>query len=281
MTHGVTENTAGLLGDGEAGGLNEATSDIFGTAVEWYANLASDNPDYLIGELVNLNGDGTPLRYLDRPSRDGRSADCWSSTLGGLDPHYSSGPLNHWFYLASEGSGAKVINGVSYNSLTCNGLPVTGYRSGPGRKDLVPRPVDIPHVEQHLRGRSRGGHPVRQGPVWRHIGRVRRHRGVVLCDRRAAGRLDLRRHPAAPSWQQPVAQLGLRVGCGQLDRHGRTYYEQHRPTGALRQLEDVARRQGQANHPEPVAVGGDSDQHHRDEAVARIPQRLAARHSTR
>jgi len=126
MTHGVTENTAGLLGDGEAGGLNEATSDIFGTAVEWYANLASDNPDYLIGELVNLNGDGTPLRYLDRPSRDGRSADCWSSTLGGLDPHYSSGPLNHWFYLASEGSGAKVINGVSYNSLTCNGLPVTG-----------------------------------------------------------------------------------------------------------------------------------------------------------
>ncbi|HEX7535789.1 MAG TPA: M4 family peptidase, partial [Dermatophilaceae bacterium] len=31
MTHGVTENTAGLVGAGEAGGLNEATSDIFGT----------------------------------------------------------------------------------------------------------------------------------------------------------------------------------------------------------------------------------------------------------
>ena len=73
MTHGVTENTAGLVYAGEAGGLNEATSDIFGTAVEWYANNAADNPDYLIGELININGNGTPLRYMDRPSRDGVS----------------------------------------------------------------------------------------------------------------------------------------------------------------------------------------------------------------
>ncbi|MGN6302722.1 MAG: M4 family metallopeptidase, partial [Angustibacter sp.] len=33
MSHGVTENTAGLNYSGDAGGLNEATSDIFGTAV--------------------------------------------------------------------------------------------------------------------------------------------------------------------------------------------------------------------------------------------------------
>jgi Zn-dependent metalloprotease len=126
MTHGVTENTAGLVYAGESGGLNEATSDIFGTAVEWYANNASDTPDYLIGEEIDINGDGTPLRYMDRPSRDGASPDCWSPSLGGLDVHYSSGPLNHWFYLASEGSGAKVINGVPYNSPTCNASTVTG-----------------------------------------------------------------------------------------------------------------------------------------------------------
>ena len=126
MSHGVTENTAALVYTGDAGGLNEATSDIFGTAVEWYANNASDTPDYLIGEEININGNGTPLRYMDKPSKDGGSRDCWSSTLGGLDPHYSSGPLNHWFYLASEGSGAKVINGVSYNSPTCNASTVTG-----------------------------------------------------------------------------------------------------------------------------------------------------------
>lgn len=38
MSHGVTENTANLNYSGDAGGLNEATSDIFGTAVEFYAN---------------------------------------------------------------------------------------------------------------------------------------------------------------------------------------------------------------------------------------------------
>jgi len=125
MSHGVTEATAGLVYTGDAGGLNEANSDIFGTSVEWYANNASDTPDYLIGEEININGNGTPLRYMDQPSKDGASKDCWSSTLGSLDPHYSSGPLNHWFYLASEGSGAKVINGVSYNGPTCNASTVT------------------------------------------------------------------------------------------------------------------------------------------------------------
>ncbi len=126
MSHGVTENTAGLNYSGDAGGLNEATSDIFGTAVEFYAANANDPGDYLIGEEIDLNGNGTPLRYMDKPSKDGASKDCWSSSLGGLDPHYSSGPLNHWFYLASEGSGAKTINGTSYNSPTCNGSTVTG-----------------------------------------------------------------------------------------------------------------------------------------------------------
>ncbi|MFC5664666.1 M4 family metallopeptidase [Kitasatospora misakiensis] len=126
MTHGVTSATAGLNYSGESGGLNEATSDIFGTMVEWYANLASDKPDYLIGEEIDINGDGTPLRYMDKPSKDGGSADSWSSGVGNLDVHYSSGVGNHFFYLLAEGSGAKTINGVSYNSPTSNGSTVTG-----------------------------------------------------------------------------------------------------------------------------------------------------------
>jgi Zn-dependent metalloprotease len=126
MSHGVTENTANLTYAGESGGLNEATSDIFGTMVEFYANNASDVPDYLIGEKININGNGTPLRYMDKPSRDGSSPDCWSSGIGGLDVHSSSGPGNHVFYLLAEGSGAKVINGVSYNSPTCNGSTFAG-----------------------------------------------------------------------------------------------------------------------------------------------------------
>ncbi|WP_236580054.1 M4 family metallopeptidase [Streptomyces sp. HM190] len=126
MTHGLTSNTAGLNYSGESGGLNEATSDIFGSTVEFYANNTSDVGDYLIGEEININGDGTPLRYMDKPSKDGSSKDAWYSGIGSIDVHYSSGPANHFFYLLSEGSGPKTINGVSYNSPTSDNLPVTG-----------------------------------------------------------------------------------------------------------------------------------------------------------
>ncbi|MEN8650800.1 M4 family metallopeptidase [Streptomyces sp. 21So2-11] len=126
MTHGVTSNTAGLVYSGESGGLNEATSDIFAAAVEFNANNAQDVGDYLVGEKIDIRGNGTPLRYMDKPSKDGSSKDAWYSGLGGIDVHYSSGPANHWFYLLSEGSGTKTINGVNYDSPTSDGLPVTG-----------------------------------------------------------------------------------------------------------------------------------------------------------
>ena len=126
MSHGVTSATANLNYSGESGGLNEATSDIMGSMVEFYANLPADTPDYLIGELIDINGNGTPLRYMDKPSKDGQSADSWYSGVGNLDVHYSSGVANHFFYLLAEGSGAKVINGVSYNSPTVNNITVSG-----------------------------------------------------------------------------------------------------------------------------------------------------------
>ncbi|MFJ9416330.1 M4 family metallopeptidase [Streptomyces sp. NPDC101227] len=126
MSHGVTSATANLEYSGESGGLNEGTSDIFGTSVEFYAKNDKDPGDYLIGEKIDINGDGTPLRYMDKPSKDGQSKDNWDSETGGLDPHYSSGVANHFFYLLSEGSGAKEINGVKYDSPTADGKKVEG-----------------------------------------------------------------------------------------------------------------------------------------------------------
>ncbi|MFI1015494.1 M4 family metallopeptidase [Streptomyces sp. NPDC020965] len=126
MTHGITSATAKLVYSGESGGLNEATSDIFAAAVEFHAGNPQDVGDYLVGEKIDIRGTGAPLRYMDRPSRDGLSKDAWYSGIGGVDVHYSSGPANHWFYLASEGSGAKTVNGVNYDSPTSDGLPVTG-----------------------------------------------------------------------------------------------------------------------------------------------------------
>ncbi|MFJ1703705.1 M4 family metallopeptidase [Kitasatospora sp. NPDC088346] len=127
MSHGVTSRTARLNYSGESGGLNEATSDIMGTLVEWYAANPSDPGDYLIGEEIVKPGFGkAALRFMDQPSKDTKSADCWSSGVGNLDVHYSSGVANHFAYLLAEGSGAKVINGVNYNSPTCNNSTVGG-----------------------------------------------------------------------------------------------------------------------------------------------------------
>ena len=103
MTHGVTSRTANLTYSGESGGLNEATSDIFGTAVEFYANNGNDPGDYLIGEKLYKSGTSA-LRTMINPSLDGASADCWYGTLGSLNVHYSSGVANHFFYLLSEGT---------------------------------------------------------------------------------------------------------------------------------------------------------------------------------
>ncbi|MFJ8537663.1 M4 family metallopeptidase [Streptomyces sp. NPDC093591] len=127
MTHGVTSKTAALTYSGESGGLNEATSDIFGTLVEFHAANSSDPGDYLIGEKIVRSGfSRDALRYMDKPSKDGSSVDCWSTTTKDLDVHYSSGIGNHFAYLLAEGSGAKTVNGVSYNSPTCDGSSVSG-----------------------------------------------------------------------------------------------------------------------------------------------------------
>jgi zinc metalloprotease ZmpA len=122
MSHGVTSSEANLTYSGESGGLNESTSDIFGTMVEFFANNAVDTPDFWVGEKVfraNYPGgvytQNTALRFMDDPNKDGRSPACWSSTIGGLNVHYSSGPNNHMFYLLSQGGTSK-----------CNGNVVAG-----------------------------------------------------------------------------------------------------------------------------------------------------------
>lgn len=122
MAHGVNSTEANLTYSGESGGLNESSSDIFGAMVEYKVNSTLDTPDYWIGERIyrsNWNGSTynqtKALRYMDDPFKDGASPACWSSTVGSLDVHYSSGPNNHMFYLLAEGGTSK-----------CNGSNVSG-----------------------------------------------------------------------------------------------------------------------------------------------------------
>ena len=126
MSHGVTQATSGLAYSGDAGGLNEATSDIFGTMVEFFANNGFDTPDWKIGEELYASnpGETKALRYMFKPSAadGGASYDCYpSGGFGGVDPHYSSGPANHFFYLLSQGPVNPAGFSYSASQLVCNG----------------------------------------------------------------------------------------------------------------------------------------------------------------
>jgi Zn-dependent metalloprotease len=123
MSHGVTSRTAGLYYFGDQGGLNEANSDIFGTMVEFFAHNAKDKGDYYIGDKIMAAGQPHFLRRMDHPSLDGISFNCYDRQVGIANPHYSSGPGNHFFYLLAEGSGPKTIGGKPHNSPVCAGAP--------------------------------------------------------------------------------------------------------------------------------------------------------------
>ena len=129
MSHGVTSRSAGLIYSGDSGGLNEATSDIFGTMVEYFAGNPNDPGDYVIGEKLYTNNAAMnkAIRWMFKPSLDGASYDCYSAAVSSADPHYSSGVGNHFYYLLAEGAvvpagfGAGTWANLSAASMVCNG----------------------------------------------------------------------------------------------------------------------------------------------------------------
>lgn len=131
MGHGVTAATSDLVYSGEPGGLNESSSDIAGEAVEAYAraggqgdSLPALGNDWMLGSEIAR--DGQPLRWMARPSRDGRSPDAWSSELRGLDVHYSSGPNNRMFYFLAQGSSADSEHEAYSKYLTARPAAMSG-----------------------------------------------------------------------------------------------------------------------------------------------------------
>ncbi|MEU6214933.1 M4 family metallopeptidase [Streptomyces sp. NPDC047023] len=125
-THALAHATAAFGYSGEASALDEATADIMSATIEFHTANPADPGDYLLAERVNVYGNGTPLRYMDRPSKDNWSRDYWEKGIGGMAAHLAAGPANHFFYLLSEGSGRKTVSGVSYDSSTIDGKPVAG-----------------------------------------------------------------------------------------------------------------------------------------------------------
>ncbi|KRA29613.1 hypothetical protein ASD81_21860 [Nocardioides sp. Root614] len=118
--HGIDQNTPGGI---SGSGTQEFVGDVFGALTEHYANETTtyDEPDYLVGEEVNLVGDGE-IRNMYNPSAKG-DPNCYSSSIPSTEVHAAAGPGNHWFYLLAEGT-----NPVGKpSSTTCNsGGTLTG-----------------------------------------------------------------------------------------------------------------------------------------------------------
>jgi pseudolysin len=97
VSHGFTEQHSNLEYFGQAGGLNESFSDMAAMAAEYYVQ---GHTRWLIGaEVLKGAQEGQALRYMDKPSRDGKSIDTADAYHEGLNVHYSSGVFNHFFYL--------------------------------------------------------------------------------------------------------------------------------------------------------------------------------------
>ncbi|MCJ1387784.1 Translation initiation factor 3 subunit b [Xylographa bjoerkii] len=123
LTHGVTENTAGLDYHNQSGALNESVSDVFGVMVkQFHLNQKAADADWLIGEDCLLPGvKGVALRSMKAPGtafddpRFGKdpqppsmadyqqSSDDDDGDYGGV--HTNSGIPNRAFYLAAMGLG--------------------------------------------------------------------------------------------------------------------------------------------------------------------------------
>ena len=82
VTHGVTGKSARLGFTGEIGAVNESFSDIFGTAVEWYARgQQGQQGNYLLGEDTSLLDPKIGLRNLQDPP-------AYTYTRSGQTYHY-------------------------------------------------------------------------------------------------------------------------------------------------------------------------------------------------
>jgi thermolysin len=111
LTHGVTTSSSGLIYMNESGALNEAFSDIMGTAVEFFfqpIGAGIGQADYLLGEDSFRSPGGTfngsrslvnPLAYGDPNHYSIRFTG--PEDNGGV--HINSGIVNHAYYLAIEG----------------------------------------------------------------------------------------------------------------------------------------------------------------------------------
>jgi Zn-dependent metalloprotease len=139
MTHGVTQNSAGLIYSNESGALNESMSDVFGAMVERYTRGETTNT-WLIGEEAYTPGTaGDALRYMANPhAKVGGTntvdddpchyAERYTGTNDNGGVHINSGIGNHAFYLLAKG-GTNHRSGLSVTAIGADAAAKIWYKA--------------------------------------------------------------------------------------------------------------------------------------------------------
>lgn len=149
FTHSVVQYSAGLIYANESGAVNESMADIFGTAIEFYAN---SSPDYLIGEdCITPRTPGDAMRDMTNPTFDHYSElyadgpcspeydDEGNTTNDNCYVHSYSGVSNKAFSLLAIGGrhpdsgitvpaiGRREAEGIFYVALTRHMFPASNF----------------------------------------------------------------------------------------------------------------------------------------------------------
>ena len=119
FTHGLIQKTANLNYSDEPGTINEAISDIFGTALEHFTDTV--HPNWNLGDKTGftLRSMSNPMDFDQPDTYHGTHWYFGTGDNGGI--HINSGFINKWFYLLSQGGQGTNNNGLNY---TVNGTGI-------------------------------------------------------------------------------------------------------------------------------------------------------------
>ncbi len=112
FTHGLTQLNSGLVYSGDPGGMNEAMSDIFGKALEYINDR--ENFTWDIGRAFILDNEKEPFRSMKDPNLY-HNPKYYHGRFWYDEVHNTSGILNYWFYLITEGEKGKNEKSVPYD----------------------------------------------------------------------------------------------------------------------------------------------------------------------
>lgn len=121
LTHGVTQNEAQLIYQGETGALNESVSDVFGSLIkQWVLKQTADQADWLIGSgLFTSIVQGQALRSMSNPGT------AYNDPVLGPDPQPAD--MAHYVNTPDDNGGVHINSGIPNRAFFLTAKAIGGF----------------------------------------------------------------------------------------------------------------------------------------------------------